>query len=92
MTSGRIQQRIDRKLQKAAETILEKQGIKPSQAIYLFYTEIKRYGGLPFQPTPVRPSEIPNARLRKALREADRGVGVRTYKNERDFFDSLRKL
>ncbi len=92
MTSGRIQQRIDPSLQKEAEEILQTQGIKPSQAIILFYTEVKRVGGLPFQPSPVHPSEIPNARLRKELRDASKGRGVKTYKNEKDLFDSLHKL
>jgi len=92
MPTGRIQHRIDPVLQREAELILKTQGIKPSQAMYLFYMEIKRFGGLPFLPTPVRPSEIPNARLRKDLRDADRGIGVKTYKNKKDLFDSLRRL
>ncbi len=92
MASGRIQQRIDPVLQRQAEQILQLQGIKPSQAIILFYMEVKRTGGLPFAPTPVQPEEIPNARLRKALREAAKGIGVKSYKNKKDFFDSLKKL
>lgn len=90
MPSGRLQQRIDPSLRRAAEDILKVQGIKPTQAIILFYTEIKRIGGLPFSPSPVRPSEIPNARLRKALQEAKEGKGVRTFKNKKDFFAALR--
>lgn len=92
MTSGRIQQRIDPKLRKEAETILKMQGIKPSQAIYLLYMEVKRFGGLPFSPTPVQRSEIPNARLRKAFKDADEGKGVRTYTSKKAFFDSLKRL
>ena len=92
MASGRIQQRIDPKLKKEAELILKTQGIKPSQAIYLFYMEVKQYGGLPFHPTPVRRSEIPNARLRKALKEAHDGKGVRTFTSKKTFFDSLKRL
>lgn len=92
MASGRIQQRIDPLLRKEAEKILQIQGIKPSQAIILFYTEVKRSGGLPFQPSPVRPSEIPNARLRKELKDAAKGKGVKTFKNEKGFFDSLHAL
>ncbi len=92
MATGRIQQRINPSLQRAAESILEAQGIKPSQAIILFYTEVKRMGGLPFKPSPVQPSEIPNARLRKELQDAAKGKGVRRYKNEKDLFDSLHQL
>ncbi len=92
MATGRIQHRIDLSLQRDAEEILKAQGIRPSLAIILFYTEVKRFGGLPFMPSPVHPAEIPNARLRKALRDAAQGRGVKTYKNEKDLFDSLHAL
>lgn len=92
MASARIQHRIDPGLRRKAEAILRTQGIKPSQAIILFYTEVTRARGLPFTPSPVHASEIPNVRLRKELRDADRGIGVKTYKNEKDFFDSLHTL
>ncbi len=91
MPSGRIQQRIDPALRRDAEAILKAQGIKPSQAIFLFYTEIKRSRGLPFTPSPVHPSEIPNARLRKDLRDAAKGIGLKKYKNGKDMLDSLNK-
>ena len=87
----RLQQRIDPALRKDAEAILKTQGIKPSQAIILFYTEVTRFGGLPFQPSPVR-SEIPNAQLRKDLAEAKAGKGLRTFKTKKAFFDSLHSL
>ena len=70
--------------------ILETQGIKPSQAIILFYTEIKRFGGLPFQPTPLSKSEIPNSKLQKDLRNAQGGKGIQTFKIKKGFFDSLK--
>ena len=92
MVSGRIQQRIDPKLRKEAEKILETQGIKPSQAIFLFYTEIKRYGGLPFQPTPVRLSEIPNKKLQRDIREARQGKGVWEFRDKKSFLKALRDL
>ncbi|MEK7137850.1 MAG: type II toxin-antitoxin system RelB/DinJ family antitoxin [Patescibacteria group bacterium] len=91
MASGRIQQRIDPELQRKAEAILKVLGVKPSQAISLFYMEITRQGNLPFHPSNVHPSEIPNKRLAKAIREARRGKGVREFKNKEDFFASLKK-
>ena len=84
MSYGRLQQRINPKLQKEAEGILFAQGIKPSQAIIMFYTEIKRKRGLPFCPSPV-----PNQALEKDLKEAKKGVGVKTYKGKKEFFNSL---
>ncbi len=92
MPSSRLQQRIDPVLRRDAEMILQAQGIKPSQAILLFYTEVKRTGGLPFPLTPVQPSEIPNARLRKDLQEARNGKGVETFTGKKDFFTSLQSL
>lgn len=92
MASGRIQQRIDADLQKKAEAVLRALGIKPSQAITLFYMEITRQGNLPFHPSDVQPSEIPNKRLAKAIREARSGKGVRRFENKEDFFASLDAL
>jgi antitoxin component of RelBE/YafQ-DinJ toxin-antitoxin module len=92
MPSGRIQHRIDPALQRDAEAILHLQGIKPAQAIILFYMEVKRSKGLPFLPSPVTQAEIPNARLRKDLAEAKAGKGLRTFKTKKAFFDSLHAL
>ncbi len=87
MNSIRMQTRIDSKLKKEAERILEEQGFKPAQAINIFYTEITRLGGFPFLP-----SKVPNEKLQKDLKEAASGVGVKTYKNKEDLFKSLKKL
>lgn len=92
MASPRIQHRINPSLRRDAEAILRAQGIKPSQAMILFYTEVKRTGGLPFLPSPVQPSEVPNARLRKELSDAARRKGVKTYRSERDLFADLHAL
>lgn len=87
MSSTRIQHRIDMHLKDQAEAILEQQGIRPSQAITIFYTEITRTGGFPFLP-----SKIPNKELQKDLETTKTGVGVKKYKNKKDLFDSLGKL
>jgi len=87
MPSTRIQHRIDANLKTDAEMILEEQGIKPSVAITIFYTEIKRRGGFPFLP-----SSVPNKTLAKDLNNAKKGVGIKVYKNKSDFFNSLEDL
>lgn len=92
MPSSRIQHRIDPALRHDAEALLQAQGIRPAQAIILFYTEVKRSGGLPFLPSPVQPFEVPNARLRRDLKEAKRGKGVQTFKSKAKLFHSLRSL
>lgn len=92
MASGRIQQRIDPNLQKKAEAVLKALGIKPAQAITLFYMEITRQMNLPFHPSPVQPEEIPNKKLAQSIREARRGIGVQRFENKEDFFASLDAL
>lgn len=92
MPSARMQHRIDPALRRDAEKILLAQGIKPAQAIILFYTEVRRARGLPFLPTPVHPSEVPNKRTQKAIREARKGIGVQSFTNKKDFFQSLHDL
>lgn len=92
MPSVRIQQRISPVLKKQAEAILEAQGIKPSLAIVMFYTEVKRSGGLPFTPSRVRPSEIPNVRLQKDLKKSVSRKGMQSYKNKKELFASLHAL
>ena len=87
MPLAKIQQRIDAKLKMEAETFLAEQGIKPSQAIIMFYKEITKQRGFPFLP-----SHIPNKETTKSIREARKGVGVQTFKRKEDFFDSLKNL
>lgn len=85
--SSRLQHRIDPHLKVEAESILEEQGIKPAQAITIFYTEITRTGGFPFLP-----SKVPNKKLAKDLKEAKTGAGIKTYKSKKALFDALEKL
>jgi len=91
MSNGRIQQRIDPKLQEEAESILRAQGIKPSQAITMFYTEIKRKKGLPFFP-----SELSEDELRKAVEPGEEegivGLGGYSSNDKEDFYDSLKEV
>lgn len=87
MKTGRLQHRIDPILQREAETILKEQGIKPSQAIAIFYTEITRRRGFPFLP-----SAVPNESLKKSFSEAKAGKGVKKYKNKEELFRSLENL
>lgn len=87
MSLTKIQQRIDSTLKKEAEAILHAQGIKPSQAIIMFYKEITRKQSFPFLP-----SRVPNKKTAQAIREAEKGIGVTTYKNAEDLFAALDRL
>ena len=60
---ARISSRIDPDLKKKSEAILAEIGIKPSQAITMFYKQIVRQRGLPLD------LHIPNDETIKALDE-----------------------
>ena len=62
--SEMIRARVEPALKHEAESVFDKLGMTPTEAITLFYKQVTLYRGLPF---PVR---IPNAATRKALREA----------------------
>jgi addiction module RelB/DinJ family antitoxin len=46
-----VRYRIDKRLVKAAEKVCEDIGIAPSQAVSMFFAQLVKTGGLPFQPS-----------------------------------------
>lgn len=60
---ARISSRIDKDLKIRGDAILASLGIKPSQAMSMFYAQLVLHGGMPFD---VR---IPNAETLAALNE-----------------------
>ncbi len=80
--TGMIRARIDPGLKDQAETILDKLGLNPSDAIRLFYTQITLNDGLPF------PVKIPNAETIQAMKDADAGRGNR-YASTAEMFEKL---
>jgi len=80
--TGMIRARVEPGLKTRAETVLEKLGLSPSDAIRLFYTQITLSRGLPF------PVMIPNAATRRALRDADAGKVTR-YGSTAELFEKL---
>lgn len=65
--SAMVRARIEPNLKQEAEAVLGKLGLSPTEAIRLFYRQVSLYRGLPF---PVR---VPNAKTRKAMRDAVAG-------------------
>ena len=63
LQEARISSRIDASLKNEADSILAHLGIKPSQAITMFYTQIVRQRGIPFE------LKLPNAETVQALNE-----------------------
>lgn len=60
---ARISSRIDSDLKQKGDSILAEIGVKPSQAITMFYKQIVRQRGLPFE------TRIPNEETIKAMQE-----------------------
>lgn len=71
--SKMIRARVEPALKQDAESVLDKLGMTPTEAITLFYRQVTLYRGLPF---PVR---IPNAATRRALKEASSGRNIETF-------------
>ncbi len=83
---ARISTRIDAALKSEAETILAELGVKPSQAIAMFYAQIKLQRGIPLE------LKIPNEETVEAIEEV-RSPGfrqsARSYSNAAELFESL---
>ena len=65
--SAMIRARVEPNLKERAEATLEELGLSPTTAITLFYRQIVRYQGLPFE---VR---VPNAATHRAMEDAEAG-------------------
>jgi len=70
-----IRARTDEKLKEQVEGIFHKLGMTTTEAINLFYRQVKINRGLPFA---VR---IPNAETRRTFERSDRGEDIKSFKN-----------
>ena len=83
---ARISSRIDANLKQQADRILAEIGLKPSQAITLFYTQIVRQKGLPLD------LKLPNEELEAAIAEARNSElqkSRKSYNSATEMFDDL---
>jgi DNA-damage-inducible protein J len=81
--SAMIRARVDPILKEEAESIFEELGLSTTQAITLFYQQVKWYRGLPFE---VR---VPNEITRRTFEETDAGQNLVRCKNAEDMFERL---
>lgn len=68
--SAYVSVRIRPELKESSERILNELGITPTEAITLFYSQIKLHRGFPF------PIEIPNELTARVFDEMDAGIHV----------------
>ena len=59
--------RVDKKLKQQADELFRRMGMNTSVALNMFLTQSVREQALPFKPS----AEVPNARLREAMDEAE---------------------
>ncbi len=86
MKTETVRARIEPELKHDVEGILKTLGMNTTEAINLFYTQIKLHHGLPFN------VKIPNAETVRAMKEleADRGKNkIKTYDSAKDMFEDL---
>ncbi|MCR4290900.1 MAG: type II toxin-antitoxin system RelB/DinJ family antitoxin [Candidatus Scalindua sp.] len=78
-----IRARIEPKLKDDVEYIFKKLGITTTEAISLFYNQIKLRRGIPFE------INIPNETTRKAIMEADKKRGIKKFKSVHELTKEL---
>jgi DNA-damage-inducible protein J len=81
--SAMIRARVDPKLKEDAENIFESLGLTATQAITLFYQQVKWRRGLPFS---VR---MPNETTRRTFEETDASEEIIRAQDAKDLFDKL---
>jgi DNA-damage-inducible protein J len=81
--SAMIRARVDPVLKHEVEDLFEQLGLSATEAITLFYQQVKLTRGLPFE---VR---IPNEVTRQTLSDTDAGQNIVRCKNKEDLYDKL---
>jgi DNA-damage-inducible protein J len=80
-----IRARVEPGLKDDVEKLLHRLGVTTTEAITMFYSQIRLRQGLPF------PVEIPNATTRKTFEATDRGEDINTFDSLDKMFEALDK-
>jgi DNA-damage-inducible protein J len=80
MKNAVINARIESELKLDVEAILKKLGLSATQAINMFYQQIKMHNGIPFE------VKIPNAETQRVIEESRKGINVEDFS-----FDELER-
>ncbi|PIP08178.1 MAG: type II toxin-antitoxin system antitoxin, RelB/DinJ family [Syntrophobacterales bacterium CG23_combo_of_CG06-09_8_20_14_all_48_27] len=78
-----ISARTERDLKEEVEVILKALGLSTTEAINIFFRQVKMRKGLPF------PVEIPNEETLKTFRDSEAGKGLIECKDVDDMFKKL---
>jgi len=83
MKSDFVRARIEPDLKSYVNSVLSEIGVTPTQAITMFYKQIKILRGLPFNPS------APNAKTSKVIKDARNNKNLIASKNAKDLFKKL---
>lgn len=83
MKSAMLRARIEPILKEEVDSILKELGLSTSEAINLFYKQIKLRKGLPFQVV------IPNDLTKKTFKETDKNLNIIESKTAEEMFKKL---
>ncbi len=78
-----VRARVEPELKADVERLLHELGLSTTEAINLFYSQIRLRQGLPFA------VEIPNAESRETFEATDRGEGLNSYESLDEMFEAL---
>ena len=80
-----VRARIEPRLKSDVEKLLHRLGMSTTEAITMFYNQIRLRHGIPFS------VEIPNATTQKTFESTDRGEDLYSYDNLEKMFKALDK-
>jgi DNA-damage-inducible protein J len=80
-----VRARVEPNLKADVEKLLHRLGVTTTEAITMFYSQIRLRQGLPFS------VEIPNAVTRKTFETTDRGEDLNTFDSLDEMFEKLDK-
>lgn len=78
-----VRARVEPDLKADAEKVFNRVGLSTTEAINLFYSQVRLRRGLPF------PVEVPNETTRRTFESTDRGEDLRTYESLDAMFEAL---
>lgn len=78
-----VRARIEPDLKEEVEDLFHELGLSTTDAINIFYRQVKLRNGLPFEVA------IPNKLTEKVLKETDEGKNLIRHKNADDMFNDL---
>jgi DNA-damage-inducible protein J len=79
-----IRARTEPKLKKDVEIIFERLGISSTEAINLFYTQVRLKKGIPFE------IKIPNKATLKAFKDSENRKNIKSFNNINDLLKELK--